>query len=160
LKDHYIKKVFREYLGLKFKRVKKIAYQGNSERNLVLRQRFGMKFIELFESGKRIINIDETWLNDTQFIRSKWQLRGSSFSQTAKKVRPRISAIMAFDSHGDVYFALTQVNTNTSVMKVFISQLASRLDVERPNWREDSILLLDGAAYHICPEMRAHLQVL
>jgi hypothetical protein len=68
--------------------------------------------------------------------------------------------IMAFDSQGGVNFALTQVTTNTSVMKVFLSQLSSRLDVDRPNWRLDSILLLDGASYHTCPEMRAHMHTL
>jgi hypothetical protein len=56
--------------------------------------------------------------------------------------------ILAFDTRGDVYFALTQVNTNAKVMKVFFSQLCSRLDVARPGWREDSIILLDGAPYH------------
>ena len=68
--------------------------------------------------------------------------------------------IMAFDSHGDVYFAMTQVNTNASIIKMFLSQLSSRLDVERPSWRDDSVLLLDGASYHICPEVREHMKVL
>ena len=68
--------------------------------------------------------------------------------------------ILAFDSHGVVYFALTQVNTNNAVVKVFLSQLSSRLDVDRPSWREDSIVLLDGAVYHTCPEVRAHIKML
>ena len=58
---------------MRYKRVKRIAFQGNIEKNLVLRQRFGMRLLELLQSGKRIINVDETWLVDTQFIRSKWQ---------------------------------------------------------------------------------------
>ena len=57
---------------MRYKKVKRIAFKGNSQRNLVLRQQFGMKLIELLHDGKRIINVDETWLVDTQFIRSKW----------------------------------------------------------------------------------------
>ena len=59
-------------MGLKYKKVKKIAFKGNAKKNLVLRQLFGMKLLEVLEQGKRIINVDETWINDTQFIRSKW----------------------------------------------------------------------------------------
>jgi hypothetical protein len=65
--------------------------------------------------------------------------------------------ILAFDNHGEVYYALTQVNTNSAIMKMYLSQLASRLDVDRPKWREDSIILLDGAPYHMCTEVRLHM---
>lgn len=65
---------------MRYKKIKRIAFQGNAEKNLVLRQRFGMKLIELLHAGKRIINVDETWLVDTQFTRSKWQIKESNFS--------------------------------------------------------------------------------
>lgn len=45
-------------------------------------------------------------------------------------------------------------------MKVFLSQLSSKLDVERPGWREDSVVMLDGAPYHVCQEMRTHIMML
>lgn len=76
VKDHFIIKVFHERIGLKYKRVKRIAFRGNDEKNLVLRQKFAMRLLELMDSGKRIINVDESWLSDTQFIRSKWNLKG------------------------------------------------------------------------------------
>jgi hypothetical protein len=56
--------------------------------------------------------------------------------------------LLAFDNYGEVYFALTQVNTNASIVKMFFSQLCSRLDVDSPNWRSNTVILLDGAAYH------------
>ena len=49
----------------KYKKIKRIAFKGNAERNLVLRQQFGMKLLELLQAGKRIINVDETWIADT-----------------------------------------------------------------------------------------------
>ena len=68
--------------------------------------------------------------------------------------------ILAFDNFGEVYFALTQVNTTAIIIKMFLSHLCSRLDVDRPNWRQDSVMLLDGAAYHTCSEVRVHLHQL
>ena len=44
--NQQVRKIFREELGMKYKRIKKIPFQGNSEQNLVLRQQFGMKLIE------------------------------------------------------------------------------------------------------------------
>ncbi len=44
--NQQIRKIFRDALGMKYKRIKKIPFQGNSEQNLVLRQQFGMKLIE------------------------------------------------------------------------------------------------------------------
>jgi len=33
-------------------------------------------------------------------------------------------------------------------MEIYFHHLAAKLDQERPHWREDSVILLDGAAYH------------
>lgn len=160
VQDQQICKIFRQQLGLRFKKVHRIAFKGNAEKNLVLRQQFGIRFLELLQSGKRVINVDETWIVDTQFIRSKWQEKGSNHSQAAKKVTPRIAMILAFDNYGEVYFALTQVNTDADVVKMFLSQLSSRLDVERPGWRNDSVVLLDGAQYHTCSDVKEFIQML
>ena len=55
-----IRSVMKKDLGMKFKRIKSISNQGNSPRNLVLRQQFALKLIQLMTAGKTIINIDET----------------------------------------------------------------------------------------------------
>ena len=44
--NQQVRKIFREELGMKYKRIKKIPFQGNSEQNLVLRQQFGMELIK------------------------------------------------------------------------------------------------------------------
>ena len=80
----YVRKVFRKELGLKYKKVKKISYAGNSEKSLVLRQQFAIRMFALLRSGKRILNIDETWLNETSFQRRKWKEHGTSNSVTSR----------------------------------------------------------------------------
>ena len=72
-------------------------------------------------------------------------------------MQPRISVIAAVDTEGDLYLTMTQVNTNTDMMKVYLSKLSIRLDHDRPGWREDTVILLDGASYHINLAIIEHL---
>ena len=119
-----------------------------------------MKLLELLEDGKRILNIDESWLSGTNFKRAKWREHGQTNSDPIKIVNPRISVIAAVDTEGDVYMSLTQVNTDVPVMKLYLSRLAMQLDQDRPGWRTDTVFLLDGASYHICDEVQQHLSTL
>ena len=116
-----------------------------------------MKLLELLQDGKRILNIDESWLTSTNFKRCKWRQHGSTNSMPAKTVSHRIAVIAAMDTEGDVYVALNQVNTDIPVMKLYISKLAIQLDSDRPQWRNDTVFLLDGASYHVSNEVQAHL---
>jgi hypothetical protein len=47
---------------MKYKKIKKIPFSGNSERNLIIRQEFAKKMTELLDDKICIINIDETWI--------------------------------------------------------------------------------------------------
>ena len=42
-------------------------------------------------------------------------------------------------------------------MMVFLRHLIMQLDNERPGWRADTIILLDGARYHTCEDIREYL---
>ena len=65
--------------------------------------------------------------------------------------------IAALDTNGRLYLSLTQVNTDANVMLMFLSRLASVLSAEDPNWRENTVLLLDNAPYHRAKEVKQHL---
>ena len=54
----------RKYMGLRFKRVKKVPFAGNLPINLCKRHLFTKVLLGLLRDGKRILNIDETWLNE------------------------------------------------------------------------------------------------
>ena len=70
---------------------------------------------------------------------------------------PRISLIAALDTEGRAYYSLTQANTDSKVLLVFLQHLAEKLDSERPGWRADTYILLDGARYHTGEEIREYL---
>ena len=43
---------------------------------------------------------------------------------------------------------------------IYLIHLVNQLDQERSNWRDDTVLLLDGARYHTGSEVREYLRKL
>ena len=79
--------------------------------------------IPLLESGRRIINVDESWLNSTRFIRRSWIPTDAPGTYTDKQVQPRISLIVALDTDGRIWFALTHATTDSEVTILFLRHL-------------------------------------
>ena len=104
--------------------------------------------MNLLNQGKRIINIDESWLGMTDFRRRKWVLKDQSRSKVQLQVVPRISIIVGLDSTGAVYLSLLQSNNTSNTMELFFKSLVKKLDAEDGNWRKKSVILLDNAPYH------------
>ena len=67
-----IRQMIRKDLRMGYRRAATVPVQANSERCLVLRQQYVLKMLPLLESGRRIINVDESWLNQTRFTRRLW----------------------------------------------------------------------------------------
>ena len=69
--------------------------------------------------------------------------------------------IAAVSSEGYVWLALTQCNTDENVMQMFLSRLAQVLTKElKGSWRDEVVLLMDGASYHRSAETRACIKQL
>ena len=120
--------------------------------------------LPLLESGcfsspptQRIINVDESWLNGTRFVRRVWAPADAPATVTDKQVAPRISIIIALDTEGRIWYSLTQANTDSDVMATFLRKLMEQLDRERPGWQEDTTILLDNAAWHTTPLMKERM---
>ena len=54
----------------------------------------------------------------------------------------------AVDNYGDAYLSLLQANTNQYTFAEFVRELVRILDKDRPQWRSDTIWLVDGAKMH------------
>ena len=76
--------------------------------------------LELLNNKKRILNVDESWLNETSFQRKIWCLKDRPSTVTRQGVAPRISLIAALDTEGRVWFSLSHANTDQKVMLVFL----------------------------------------
>ena len=90
--------------------------------------------LEALASGKKVINVDESWLNQTRFLRRIWAPTDAAGTFTDKQVAPRLSLIAALDTEGRIWFSLTQANTDTDVMTTFLRYLVRELDRESPGW--------------------------
>ena len=154
-----VRKTMRKELHMGYRQASTIPVQANSERCLVLRQQYALKMLPMLEKSNshRIINVDESWLNQTRFVRRLWVPTDAAGSICDKQVQPRISLIIALDTEGKMWCALTQANTDADVMKLFLRYMERQLDLETPGWQENSTILLDNAAWHTNPLIKARL---
>ena len=53
---------------------------------------------------------------------------------------------------------MLQTNNNSDTFFLFISELVKQLNVDRPGWRDNTILQLYGAKCHTTPAVRALLE--
>ena len=88
----------KQSCDMRFHKVKRVPFQGNSQRSLVVRQQCASKMLDLLGKGYTIVNIDESWLNELDFQRRKWHDRTESNSMPKQSVSPRLSIIAAIDT--------------------------------------------------------------
>ena len=150
--------VLKKTMGLSYRRVRKVPVQANSERCLVLRQQYALVMLSILDSKKRVINVDESWLNETSFLRRSWCRPGTTGTIASRPIQPRLSLITALDTDGLVYFSLSHSTTDQDTFMLFMRYLVAMLDLETPGWQEDSLILLDNAAYHCSSQAREYLR--
>ena len=135
--------------GLCYRRIKRISPYGNTERNRVLRFLYAKEMLKLYNEGKHIINIDESWLAVSDYQHFAWFAKGREHSMRDQTLKCKINIIVAVSNRGHSWLAQTYVNTNEEVMQLFITHLAEALTQMMGNeWRDDTVFLLDGASYH------------
>ena len=126
-KPWFVGRVMRRLLDLKYSKIRKVPYQANFERCLVLRHLYAKKVFELLQTDARLFTIDESWVNDLSWNQRQWHVHGARNSVSKKKVAPRLSLLVAIDDHGSMYMSMTQVNTDHDIFQLFITHLADKL---------------------------------
>ena len=128
------RQVLRNDCNLSFIKAKKLSVGTNTEKSRVLRQQYALRMLPLLESKTRIINIDETWLNESSFVRKAWAPRNGLGNVRLNTVTPRLSMIAALDTDGRVWFSLSHSNTDSNVIMTFLRNLQQTLEIETPGW--------------------------
>ena len=90
----------------------------------------------------------------------KWQTPGDNNSVPAFQMAPRVSMFTAVDTLGNVFVSLSQSNSNEPMMSLYLQQLVLKLDKERPGWRQNTVVTMDGASYHACAGILSLLEKL
>ena len=98
--------IMKKDLDMSFKKIQEVSLRTNSEKNLVLRQRFAVNLIQVLRSGKRVLNIDQTWLGMSDFRRMKWRPKDSTNSIPKLSMQPRITMFVGLDTEGELYLSL------------------------------------------------------
>ena len=111
-----------------YRLAKQMPLQSNDQGCLILRQQYAKQFRPLLESGKRIINVDESWLNTTRHLRKVWIQRDARSTFKEKQVQPRISLLLAIDTEGRMWCALTQANIDMNIEGNNIHQITSNIE--------------------------------
>ena len=71
-----------------------------------------------------------------------------------------MSLICAIDNLGVAYFAVSTSTTDSDVFITFLMSLSNMLDYEKPEWRTETIILLDNALYHKSEQTAAAIKKL
>ena len=145
---------------MRFTKIKHISWQHNSDHNKLLRQQWTLAFLGLHNGNKVLINIDESWIDYMDYRRRKWQYKGVSNSLPRKQVVPTLSLILAIDTLGNCWASITQVTTTSKLFMIYLNFLVKKLDSERPGWRNNTVILMDGALYHQSDDTLAHMKSL
>ena len=101
-----VRRVLKRDLHLSFVKAKKLYPNSNQLIVQVQRQQYAMALVRIMEEGKRIINLDETWLNETSFTRRVWAPKEGHGNVRLHAVMPRVSMIAALDTDGRVWYSL------------------------------------------------------
>ena len=72
IKESEVRSVMKEDLGMRYRKIKTVSLHSNSEKNLVLRQRWALEFLNQARKRKIFLNVDETWIGMSDFRRRKW----------------------------------------------------------------------------------------
>ena len=73
IKPTFVRSVMTLEMGMRYRKIVKASYHSNSTQNLILRQQWALKFIDMWEAGYTFLNIDETWLGMSDYRRMKWR---------------------------------------------------------------------------------------
>jgi len=79
-----------------------------------------MKMLALLQTKTRILNVDETWIDSTNYTHQMWCPSYGAGTIANHAVSPRLSMIAALDTEGKVYFSLSHATTDSDAMMTFI----------------------------------------
>ena len=156
--DHLVRQVLRKDLKMSFRKVKALSWTENSAKSKILRQQFALSFLDIDYEKKVIMHVDQTWLGMSDFRRCKWRQHRHTNSVRKLVIQPRVSMIVGLDTKGEVFLTLSQANTNGDNMKLFFSELIRKLDVLRPGWKKNHVLLLDNASWHRSKKVQKYFE--
>ena len=104
ISNHLIRKILREEMGLKWKKIVHQADYINSEINIQRRYQFAIELCNLLKAGKIIINYDESLISGTCSKAYSWERRKNTPGRVIKRTLTGISILLSVSSDGIKFF--------------------------------------------------------
>ena len=84
--------------------------------------------LRLLKKGFHILNVDQSWVNESDYSRSIWCQSDVPATLPEKAVGTRLALIAALGTDNEIFFALTHANTDSEVMLLYLTYLCRQLD--------------------------------
>ena len=124
------------------------------------RQYCASKYIEYLEAGTIIINVDESVISRTINCTRSWLPRGRHFFVASSNWLPMVNIIAGVSSNGGLFYTVNRGKTNSWTFLNYIVKLVAHLDIIDPDWRKNTIIMIDNASYHRSIFTKAKLEIL
>ena len=59
--------VLKSKFQLSYRKIKRVPFTGNSERNKVMRSLYAQKMLKVYQTTQRVINVDKSWIPKADF---------------------------------------------------------------------------------------------
>ena len=133
---------------MSYKKIYKKEILANTLKAKQKRQYAAYLFARLIAEGKQVINIDESTLDQTYYIRKGWGVKGQKLFTVKGTRLNKFNIIAAASNHGAVWFQTNNGKNNSITFWNFILNLILNLQEENPLWRRHTVFLLDNAQFH------------
>jgi len=99
-------------------------------------------------SKSLIINVDESVISCTDFRKRGWVKSGEKKIYDNEERLYGTNIIAGISNAGHLFFTLNQGRNNSITLKLFFIKLVQVMNIQNPNWRSHSVIILDNAPYH------------
>jgi transposase len=141
-------RLLKEKLGYSWKKQYFSSPSCNSEDALLKRKLAAHNFIDLFYSGREIINVDESALSCSNYSQRSWTLRGVHHVATDRVRLNNYNVIAAVSTKNRSCFSVGNGSNNSSTFLYFLLGICFELQSVDADWRDKVVFQLDNAAYH------------
>jgi DDE superfamily endonuclease len=93
-------------------------------------------------------------------VRRGWLRRGVKNKSTMAKRPDRINIIGGISNYGDLFYTINHGLTNHETFLLFLMKICDHLHSIDKAWRDNTIILLDNAAYHRGNSIMKELELL
>lgn len=110
-----------------------------------MRQKFALKLLDVYESGRVIVNFDESAISTLDARHHAWFKKGGPFKKPDYTKVKQISLQAAITSEGDCFYSMHIRSNNSVTTRLFLEGLFIYLQNNSSSWKSKYVLLIDNA---------------